>query len=80
MLAFVDFSVTCFRALSYLYPYGATLNAIKPSIAALSTGSASFPLNRPVCALYPGKVLNIYFFIYHKIALAVRILLYIYLV
>ena len=41
-----------FRALSFVYPYGATLNIMKPSTAVLSSGSVSFPLNRPVCAFY----------------------------
>lgn len=40
------------QALSYLYPFGATLNVAKPSVAVLSTGSVSFPLNRPICALH----------------------------
>ncbi|GFS88423.1 intraflagellar transport protein 52 homolog [Nephila pilipes] len=40
------------QALSFLYPYGATLNVAKPAVAVLSTGSVSFPLNRPVCAFY----------------------------
>ena len=48
-------SVYC-RALSFLYPYGATLNVMKPSSAVLSTGSVCFPLNRPVCAFYTSKV------------------------
>ncbi|XP_021361844.1 intraflagellar transport protein 52 homolog isoform X1 [Mizuhopecten yessoensis] len=43
------------QALSFLYPYGATLNVMKPSVAVLSTGSVSFPLNRPVCSLYHSK-------------------------
>lgn len=42
--------------MSFLYPYGATLNVMKPSTALLSTGSVSFPLNRPVCALYENRV------------------------
>ncbi|KAF5398126.1 Intraflagellar transport protein 52 [Paragonimus heterotremus] len=42
-------------ALQFLYPYGATLNVAKPSIALLSTGSVAFPLNRPVCAIYKSK-------------------------
>ena len=29
---------------------------MKPAVAVLSTGSVSFPLNRPVCALYGPKV------------------------
>ena len=40
------------ECLSFLYPYGATLNVEKPSVAVLSTGSVSFPLNRPVCAFH----------------------------
>ncbi|ELU04562.1 hypothetical protein CAPTEDRAFT_159967, partial [Capitella teleta] len=43
------------QALTFLYPYGATLNVIKPSYAVLSSGSVSFPLHRPVCALHPSK-------------------------
>ncbi|MCL4110819.1 UNVERIFIED_CONTAM: hypothetical protein GTU68_039932, partial [Idotea baltica] len=43
--------------LSFLYPFGCTINVAKPSIAVLSTGSVSFPLNRPICAFYehPNK-------------------------
>lgn len=37
-------------SLSFVYPYGVTLTAQKPSIAVLSSGSTSYPLNRPVCA------------------------------
>ncbi|XP_013774231.1 intraflagellar transport protein 52 homolog [Limulus polyphemus] len=40
------------QALSFLYPYGATLNVAKPAVAVLSSGSVAFPLNRPLCALY----------------------------
>lgn len=45
------------QALSFVYPYGATLNVAKPAVPVLSTGSVSFPLNRPVCAFYthPGS-------------------------
>ncbi|XP_060600465.1 intraflagellar transport protein 52 homolog [Ruditapes philippinarum] len=39
-------------ALQFLYPYGATITVMKPAVAILSTGGVSFPLNRPVCALY----------------------------
>lgn len=51
--------IFCFlsRALSFLYPYGATLNVAKPAVAVLSTGSVCFPLTRPVCALYSSKVM-----------------------
>ena len=43
------------QALTFLYPFGATLNVIKPSVPVLSSGSVSFPLNRPICSLYPGQ-------------------------
>uniref|UniRef100_A0A3P8VKG6 Intraflagellar transport 52 homolog (Chlamydomonas) n=1 Tax=Cynoglossus semilaevis TaxID=244447 RepID=A0A3P8VKG6_CYNSE len=43
------------QALTFVYPYGATLGVMKPAVAVLSTGSVCFPLNRPVLAFYQGK-------------------------
>ncbi|CAB1448476.1 unnamed protein product [Pleuronectes platessa] len=43
------------QALTFVYPYGATLSVIKPAMPVLSTGSVCFPLNRPVLAFYQGK-------------------------
>uniref|UniRef100_A0A671Z3D8 Intraflagellar transport 52 homolog (Chlamydomonas) n=1 Tax=Sparus aurata TaxID=8175 RepID=A0A671Z3D8_SPAAU len=43
------------RALTFVYPYGATLSVMKPAVAVLSTGSVCFPLNRPVLAFHHGK-------------------------
>uniref|UniRef100_A0A3Q2QU48 Intraflagellar transport 52 homolog (Chlamydomonas) n=1 Tax=Fundulus heteroclitus TaxID=8078 RepID=A0A3Q2QU48_FUNHE len=43
------------QALTFVYPYGATLSVMKPAVAVLSTGSVCFPLNRPVLAFYHGK-------------------------
>lgn len=43
------------QALTFVYPYGATLSVMKPAVAVLSTGSVCFPLNRPVSAFYQGK-------------------------
>ncbi|XP_076034643.1 intraflagellar transport 52 isoform X2 [Oratosquilla oratoria] len=45
------------RSMAFVYPFGATLSVARPAVAVLSTGSVSFPLNRPVCAFYehPGK-------------------------
>ncbi|XP_008408408.1 intraflagellar transport protein 52 homolog isoform X1 [Poecilia reticulata] len=43
------------QALTFVYPFGATLSVIKPAVAVLSTGSVCFPLNRPVLAFYHGK-------------------------
>ncbi|XP_013404647.1 intraflagellar transport protein 52 homolog [Lingula anatina] len=40
------------QALQFVYPFGATLNVMKPSVPVLSTGTVSFPLNRPVCAFF----------------------------
>ncbi|CAN8002155.1 unnamed protein product [Ixodes hexagonus] len=42
-------------ALSFMYPYGATLNVAKPAVALLSTGSCAFPLARPICAIYQNQ-------------------------
>ncbi|XP_047659800.1 intraflagellar transport protein 52 homolog isoform X2 [Tachysurus fulvidraco] len=44
------------QALTFVYPYGATLSVIKPAVAVLSTGSVCFPLNRPILAF--SKVEN----------------------
>lgn len=43
------------QALTFVYPYGATLSVMKPAAAVLSTGSVCFPLNRPILAFYQGK-------------------------
>ncbi|MBN3308594.1 intraflagellar transport protein 52 homolog [Amia ocellicauda] len=43
------------QALTFVYPYGATLSVVKPAVAVLSTGSVCFPLNRPVLAFYQVK-------------------------
>ncbi|XP_076123730.1 intraflagellar transport protein 52 homolog [Alosa pseudoharengus] len=43
------------QALTFVYPYGATLSVMKPAVAVLSTGSVCFPLNRPVLAFYRPK-------------------------
>lgn len=40
------------QQLNFVYPYGATMNVKEPSIPVLSSGSVSFPLNRPVAAFY----------------------------
>ncbi|XP_045116861.1 intraflagellar transport protein 52 homolog [Portunus trituberculatus] len=40
------------RSMAFVYPFGCTLNVARPAVAVLSTGSISFPLNRPVCAFY----------------------------
>ena len=42
--------------MSFIYPYGCTLTVQKPAIAVLSSGSTSYPLNRPVCAFCQTKV------------------------
>ncbi|XP_054289418.1 intraflagellar transport protein 52 homolog [Macrosteles quadrilineatus] len=38
------------QALSFVYPFGATLNIARPATAVLSSGTVAFPLNRPVMA------------------------------
>ncbi|XP_023662128.1 intraflagellar transport protein 52 homolog isoform X2 [Paramormyrops kingsleyae] len=43
-------------SLTFVYPFGATLNVMKPAVAVLSTGSVCFPLNRPILAFYDVKM------------------------
>ena len=43
-------------SLTYIYPFGATLNVTKPGIAILSTGPVCYPLNRPTLAFYIEKI------------------------
>lgn len=40
------------KGLTFVYPYGATLNVKKPAAAILSTGFISYPVNRPVAAVW----------------------------
>lgn len=40
------------QGLSFVYPYGVTMNVSKPSIPILSSGFISFPMNRPVAAVW----------------------------
>lgn len=40
------------QSLSFVYPFGATLNVQKPSIPVLSSGTVCYPIKRPLCALY----------------------------
>ncbi|KFP81905.1 Intraflagellar transport protein 52, partial [Apaloderma vittatum] len=40
------------QPLTFVYPFGATLNVTKPAVPVLSTGSVCFPLNRPILAFY----------------------------
>ncbi|XP_011499533.1 PREDICTED: intraflagellar transport protein 52 homolog [Ceratosolen solmsi marchali] len=43
------------KELEFLYPYGATLNVVKPSLVAISSGTVTIPTNRPICAYYSSK-------------------------
>lgn len=45
----------CFSGMKFLYPYGATLNVVQPSVVALSSGSIAIPMNRPICAYHCVK-------------------------
>jgi len=39
--------------LEFVFPHGATLAAQKPAMPILSSGPISYPLNRPIAAVYP---------------------------
>ncbi|OMJ94281.1 hypothetical protein SteCoe_2623 [Stentor coeruleus] len=41
--------------LQIVYPYGCSLNVQKPAIPLLSSGPISYPLNRPIAAIYTSK-------------------------
>lgn len=43
------------NGLCFLYPFGATLNVQKPAFPILSSGSVSYPLNRPIGAVYANS-------------------------
>lgn len=49
------------KDLAFVYPFGATLNIQPPAIPVLSSGTISYPLNRPIGAIYQtsqhGKIL-----------------------
>ena len=38
--------------LVFVYPYGASLNVQRPAVPILSSGSISFPMNRPITAMW----------------------------
>ncbi|CAK4305901.1 unnamed protein product [Aphanomyces euteiches] len=40
------------KGLNFVYPYGATLNVKKPAAPILSSGFISFPMNRPIGAVW----------------------------
>ncbi|KAJ3103388.1 Intraflagellar transport protein 52 [Phlyctochytrium bullatum] len=44
--------------LTFVYPFGATINVQKPAIALLSSGTVSYPLNRPIGAIYTNEATN----------------------
>lgn len=44
------FDTSTAPGLAVVYPFGATLNVQKPAVPVLSSGSASYPLNRPLAA------------------------------
>jgi intraflagellar transport protein 52 len=41
--------------LTFVYPYGSTLNVQKPAVALLSSGPIAYPLNRPLVAVAQTK-------------------------
>jgi intraflagellar transport protein 52 len=53
---FVVLGVNWVRNLSFVYPFGATINVQKPAVPILSSGSTSYPFNRPIGACYVNPV------------------------
>lgn len=52
---FDNSNVTIFRCMSFVFPYGASLNVAKPAAPILTSGSVAYPLNRPLCAFYSAS-------------------------
>ncbi|KAJ1422136.1 hypothetical protein B484DRAFT_452508 [Ochromonadaceae sp. CCMP2298] len=44
--------------LVFVYPYGASLNVQRPAIPILSSGSISYPMNRPVTAMWEAETVS----------------------
>jgi len=42
--------------LNFVYPYGASLNVIRPSRPLLSSGPVSYPMNRPIAAVWESDL------------------------
>lgn len=45
--------------LPFVYPYGASLNVQRPSIPLLSTGPISYPMNRPIAAMWEAETAEV---------------------
>jgi len=45
-----DFCPPC----TFVYPYGASLNVQSPAVPLLTSSNVCYPVNRPICAFYPG--------------------------
>jgi intraflagellar transport protein 52 len=43
---------------SLVYPYGSSLNVQRPSIPLLSSGPISYPMNRPIAAMWESETVN----------------------
>lgn len=43
---------------SFVYPYGASLNVQRPSIPLLSSGPVSYPMHRPLAAVWEAETVN----------------------
>jgi intraflagellar transport protein 52 len=46
------------KGLNFVYPYGATLNVKKPAAPVLSSGFISYPVNRPIAAVWQEKSIS----------------------
>jgi intraflagellar transport protein 52 len=44
--------------LPFVYPYGTSLNVVKPSRPMLSSGPVSFPMNRPIASVWESETIQ----------------------
>lgn len=53
----------CCLSQQFVYPFGSTINVVHPSVALLTTGPVSYPLNRPITGYFNneknGKIIAI---------------------
>lgn len=38
--------------MAFIYPFGCTMSVVKPSVVAFTSGTTTFPVDRPLSALY----------------------------
>ena len=45
-------------SIAFVYPYGSSLNVQRPSVPLFSSGAISYPMNRPIAAMWEAETVN----------------------